>query len=295
MTTPKLLIPLDSYRKICAYVDLCEGEVTWWFDVDYSEDKNAFVVGEIYLLKQEATAADVEMDEDTIAIFLEQMIEMGVTQMPRGWGHSHANMAAFFSGTDEETIGNLLNDTFILALVVNKKREMKATAKILSPYFKFRISDLPIEIQIEYDNIPEELVQEVIDKVTEKKYSAPTIWTSEGKGKFTKTNKKFPMAQLSSNKEKALQKIIDLNLIREWDNETSQMVYTDKKNGIVYLDKAKIITYADWLDIAEGIEPNEDTNIYGARRCINCHYFEYAHSSSYCTIEEYPGKGDKIN
>src|ERR1035437_3075176 len=129
----KLILPLDSYRKIMAYAQVCEEEISGFADVSFDKEKMALVVGEVYLLKQEVTGGTTDLDEEDIAKFTHEMIKGGSTQLPRMWWHSHVNMSAFFSGTDTSTMDYLENDSYTVALVVNKNREMKCTFILWKP------------------------------------------------------------------------------------------------------------------------------------------------------------------
>lgn len=283
---PTLSIPIDSYRKMMAYTDLCQGEVTWFFDVEYIQDNHTFMVGEVYLLEQEAGGADVEMDEETISKFLEQMIERGVTQLPRGWGHSHVNMGTFFSGTDEQTITELTNNTFIVALVVNKRREMKCDIKINTPYFKFRINDISVKILVEYVEIPAELQQEVEAKVKTHAYKGNSgSWEKVGEGHWRLKNKtKGTIFYLPKDKDKALLRISALDLVRTWDNDLDKFVFTDVEKGDIYIDTWEVVTYADY-SAATG--RTNQALIPLPKRCINCNYTENAHNNNVCQAEIY--------
>lgn len=301
INTPILRIPLDNYRKLMAYVDLCEGEVTGFFDVEWDRELGLFILGEIYLIKQEAGAADVEMDEDDIATFMEELIAKGVTQLPRGWWHSHVNMGAFFSGTDNNTINNdFINDSFTLSLVVNKKREMKASVVIFEdlPYdlvlAPIRIDDLRVEVEWGYTSIPEELRKEVAEKVQPHK----PVYQYQGNLNYggRKKNKEGKSLSLPKDKTEALQKIEALDLIRQFDPDLREAVYINEATDEVWRDIWQVITWADYKDLKGDAWFDERTKpipIVKARKCINCGYYEGQHKADNCALEIYPEeKGD---
>lgn len=160
---PKLLIPIESWRKIMAYTDLAEGEITGFADVDYDSEQENFIMKEVYLIDQIAEAAEVEMNEEQIAAFMLKRIEAGATQMPRIWWHSHVNMEVFFSGTDDATISEFKNDSYTISLVVNKNRDMKAQLNLWKPFTY--MSPIEVRIMFEYTDIPQEIIDEVKEKV----------------------------------------------------------------------------------------------------------------------------------
>ncbi len=160
----KLVIPQKEAKKLLAYVDACEIEVSGFADVEFDEEEMIFKVGEIYLLKQESSGAETEMDADTILDFTEQMIKKGKEQLPRLWWHSHNTMEAFFSATDEGSMEILKNDSFFVSLVTNHAHEFSCAVTVWNP-FKLRIEELPVVINWGYKNVPAYIKKEVKRKV----------------------------------------------------------------------------------------------------------------------------------
>lgn len=240
----KIIIPLESYRKIFAYVDLVETEITGFADCEYNEEDNAFKIGEVYLLEQEASGAEVEMSEEKVSEFTLQMINQGKTQLPRCWWHSHVNMNVFFSGTDETAIKELQNDSFLLALVVNKSRELKADITISKPFY-YRWKDLPVEIDYSAGEIPEELRKEVEKKVNANKKEVQMVKffrDKHKKYKFVKTSGGIYTAQkriirtLPKDNQEA-EDIIWKNILSEvYDTDLEEMVWGNDKKDILYRD-----------------------------------------------------------
>lgn len=178
----ELLLPIETYQRIMQYTDVADGEITGFADVVYDSETHKLIAGQVYLLEQEATGADCEMSEETISNFTVECIRNGATQLPRLWWHSHVNMGAFFSTTDDQAMEDLKNDSFSVSLVVNKRREMKCTLRIYEPV-DVRIDDIPVRIMFETQTIPDAIIQEVAEKVKQKKqvYIPPTT------GKYSKS------------------------------------------------------------------------------------------------------------
>lgn len=167
MSRLELIAPLEIYQQMMSYVKLAKGEVTWFFDVSFDPDLNAFIMGKIYLLPQEASGAGVEMAEPEVANFLLKMMDEDIDQLPRGWGHSHSNMDTFFSTTDENTIEELDTGTFLVALVMNKRADFEATVKFRYADFSYRMN---LELTVDYtlEEIPEKYKLEVEEKVKDR-------------------------------------------------------------------------------------------------------------------------------
>jgi hypothetical protein len=168
----QLILPIATYQRMMQYVDVADTEITGFADVEYDVDRHALIAGSVYLLEQEATGADCEMSEETISNFTVECVKSGMTQLPRLWWHSHVNMGAFFSGTDDQAMIDLENGSFSVALVLNKKREMLCTLNIYNPVM-IRIDNVPIAIQYTTDEVPDEIINEVAAKVKTKVYQAP--------------------------------------------------------------------------------------------------------------------------
>lgn len=250
----KLVIPIDKYQQIMAYTNLVNTEITQFADVEM-EDDGTLVVGNVYLLKQEAGGAHVDMEEEDISKFMVELIKDGKTQMPRLWIHSHVNMQAFFSGTDVNTYTNTLdNGEWTVSLVVNKRQEMKA---VLQQYKPFKYTwDLEIEVDYMMSDIPSEWKEEVKEKVKEKTYTQPKTKKKEekytyGEGNTLNWDKKPFIMWLGKNREDAIEKIDNMGLQRTWDEETQKFKFVNTLTDTEYLD---------YWDVVQDYNPNTTSN-----------------------------------
>lgn len=181
-----LILPLEAYRKIIGYARACsDTEITGFADVTLNKEDGKIRVGEVFLLEQEATGTTVNMSEEMVAKFNLEMIKKGHKQLPQLWWHSHVDMEAFFSVTDEDTSKELQNDNFNVSLVVNKRGQMKAKMYI---YKRTKMSSettmlgetieedndieeweehdpLPVQIEFISNEIPKSILDEVKKKV----------------------------------------------------------------------------------------------------------------------------------
>lgn len=249
---PRLVIPYKSYQKIMAYADLADGEISGFADVEWDNDEMALKLGEVYLLKQEAGGADVEMDADTVADFNYQMIKMGKTQLPRVWWHSHHIMDVFFSGTDVATIQELTNDTFMLAIVVNQHHELRTCLKICQP-IPMVINDLPLTVDYGFEKIPEALRREVQQKVKSKGFRLFGRFDKTTESKEVKKNEKgddtsmvidgdgFEARSFPKKKKEIKKTIRSHDLVIKWDFSLKCYVWVDYKKNIKYIDTHEVI------------------------------------------------------
>lgn len=264
----KLIIPLAVYRKIMAYVTICDLEISGFAEVEYNENRHAFVIGEPYLIKQNVTGTGTHMEEEDVSKFNHDYIKAGGTQLPRLWWHSHVNMAAFFSSIDEETLKELQNDTFIIALVLNKHKEFKAKCyiyqevekKIMGVTFSsaewVEIDPLYAEVELDYEKIPEALKKEVEKKVTEKKVEFDrSKWEKKTDSKLPYDNPLLrktitTVQRLPKDPEEAMARIEALDARRTWSTELQEWVYEDKNGNLWqdYWDAVKPFDTRTWRE-----------------------------------------------
>lgn len=251
----KLIIPLATYRKIMAYTTLCDLEISGFAEVEYVEARNAFVAGEVYLLNQEVSGSATHMDEETVSAFNLERIKAGATQLPRLWWHSHVDMEAFFSAIDEDTLKDLQNDSFIIALVVNKRKAMKAktyvynetSSKVMGIQFnsieQMEIDPLSVSIEFDYERIPDSLRKEVEEKVTERVYTPQLPYSIPhaqhgGGGKKREHGHASIIKPLFLPKDRvaASKRIEDKGLEQEWDADKGEFIYRDPYTGEIWVD-----------------------------------------------------------
>ena len=256
VTTPTVIIPEASYKKIMYYIKGCDTEISGFFDVVWDKELKSFMVGEVYLLDQTVTGTETEMDEDAIARFNHTLIKSGVKQLPRGWWHSHVNMGAFWSGTDDKAMDDLKNDTFTISIVGNKRSEFKVKLNCYYP-FEFAIDDLKLEILEPEETIPASIVKEIAKKVKVKAKELPTP-SPYGETKSypnhnpwgydrTKYNNHAKNATLPKDKMEALTKIEQLGLIRKKQN--NGYVYEDLATGTIWKDVWESVTEEDYREV----------------------------------------------
>lgn len=182
----KLQIPRSSYERIMAYAQACDQEISGFADLEFNQATKSFVVGEVYLLDQVVGAAETSMTEEAVSAAMLQFIKEGKTQMPRLWWHSHVSMQAFFSGTDDATMANLKNDSFIIGLVVNKRYETKTQLRIYS--YGIIFDDLEIEIINTQNKVDPAIIAEINKKVTKTSYGGYG-WGQNNQSYFSKKYK----------------------------------------------------------------------------------------------------------
>lgn len=133
----KITIPFKIYEQIDFFVQMSSIECSGLGKVIITP--SGYEVTEIVLLKQKNTATHTEIDAtaSTKAMY-------DLRNSPGGmyfWWHSHVNMPVFWSGTDKDTIEEIGQNGLCVAVVFNKKKEMRGAVWLrgsdLSPNLYF--------------------------------------------------------------------------------------------------------------------------------------------------------------
>ena len=119
---PKVIINKTELEKIKWYVNKCPVEISGLGNVVKLEDGSLYV-NKIYLLEQECSSVDTELDDEAVAkLLFESYRDEGQLLF---WWHSHHTMDVFWSATDYEAIEELGKNGMIVASVFNKKGEIR--------------------------------------------------------------------------------------------------------------------------------------------------------------------------
>lgn len=235
---PTLMLSHEAHQRIMAYTRAVDTEISGFADCVYNEEANMFFVNTVYLLKQQAGGADVEIDDDSLAELMEELIEQGVTQMPQLWWHSHATMSTFFSGTDESTMCDLKNDSYMVSLVVNKAGSMKAVLNLWKPVAL--TLDMAVDVEEQTEDIPEDIRLEVEEKVSRRIYvpAKPAQYLTSGTSEDGPRHKPgiTKIRQLPKDAKKAQGLIDKLQLVKTYDWHSGQHYWHDLNTNTDYFD-----------------------------------------------------------
>lgn len=102
--TPTILISQLAYEKMYHCVNCCDAEISWLGSVK-ELDNEMFLIEDIFLMKQEVSMAHTVMDEEELAKFAREILNMPegdeLFNKIRFWGHSHVEMDTDPSGQDD--------------------------------------------------------------------------------------------------------------------------------------------------------------------------------------------------
>lgn len=179
----RLIIPAEVEAKLHAYVRSVDTEIAGMGKAKVS-DGGEIMLLDVAIYEQEVTGGTADLSSEALAKFQTELIRAG--ESPKDWvvwWHSHANMGAFFSKRDTDTIDGSDEFQYLISLVVNHKRERKARLDLYHP-FRFTQDNLAIVVGTAEEVIPEEIRAEVAEKVKIKTYSWERERGSGGQGRL---------------------------------------------------------------------------------------------------------------
>ncbi len=147
VAVPKVFIEQTAFQKIKCFVDLCEYEINGLGVVE--RENNSFIIKDVFTIKQftDDSGAYVKTDPKALNLFIYELVKSGgdASKVRFQW-HSHANMPAFFSWEDVDTIGDYMND-YMISSVHNKKGQYRCRLDLFKPFH------LSLEVPL-FVNIP---------------------------------------------------------------------------------------------------------------------------------------------
>lgn len=177
-----LYIDPECRKKIQYWADAATGEVSGLGLIDNEDGK--MVVREVYILEQECTGSDTELDPEAISKLMMEILQADKDPAKlKFWWHSHVNMGCFWSGTDDEC-AETLSSEFAFSTVVNKKGESKTRLDLYEP-FRITVDNIRLlEITSEDENLKKQCEQDVKDKVKEKTWRRWDNKSESGRGYY---------------------------------------------------------------------------------------------------------------
>jgi hypothetical protein len=166
----RVSIDAQALERIWHWTDLAKGEFSCLGQV--TDD---VLVHDVQLFQQTCTSASTEIDQEALAQFLYQHAK---PEKVRAWIHSHGSLNVFWSQQDELCIDGLENETFLISIVVNKRREMKCRLDVWHPV-RVTLDDIHVEVRVPRYNLKAECETAFRQLVTEVQ---PTLapWTPRG-------------------------------------------------------------------------------------------------------------------
>ncbi len=152
------------HEKLWLWTRMAKGEVSMLGLVEDTPDGPA--ITNLYLMKQTCTGASTDMDQADVARLLFDLGSAGLEGQLRAWVHSHADMAVFWSKTDDDCIEGLGGEPYIVSIVVNRRGDVRARVDVFKPV-RFVIDELPVKLRVPDLGLTEECRAEFAAKVNE--------------------------------------------------------------------------------------------------------------------------------
>jgi hypothetical protein len=132
--------------------------------------QDGLILSQLHLPLQECTGSTTDINDSELMDL--QSDHDGLNF----WFHSHVNMPAFWSGTDEDTINKFSKGGFVLAMVMNKAGEYKISYQQNgNKFFPAGVRIDNIKMEIIYPDYP--ITQAQIDEKVKVKVWKPTTLT----------------------------------------------------------------------------------------------------------------------
>lgn len=129
---PRLIVAESEYEKYCDYIRLCSNEfgMYGYVTLDVSDTHPKFIVDTLFLAPQEVSGSAVDYETEGFEYAIKKATEDDRLNDLRFSCHSHVNMNAFWSGTDQNFIDQMNNGMvpWHVSLVQNKNDEYRARA-----------------------------------------------------------------------------------------------------------------------------------------------------------------------
>jgi len=181
--------------KMVYLVDKCDKEVAWHGLVTYDKAENTYVIEDIIVYPQTATATTVTTDDAEIANWFNSLNDDTFFKI-RLQGHSHVNMSSSPSSTDttyyNDLLQNLGDDDYYIFMILNKKNSLFINIYDYAQNVIFETKDITIQYEEKLDPYKEwyeqsmTMVKEVRpkSKKEEENYFDYTSWWRERYGHF---------------------------------------------------------------------------------------------------------------
>jgi len=139
----KIVIGRDAFEDIMYYVNRTNFEISGFGAVEVID--GVPTVTSIYIMDQENSMAETEIDGSSLAKVEAEHIMSGKPGELRFWWHSHVNMDVFWSTTDMKAIEMLTENGWFIHGVFNKKDEVRCAYSNNEPVSVF-VDDIELEI-----------------------------------------------------------------------------------------------------------------------------------------------------
>jgi len=166
---PKITVSAECNQKIRNWVEIAPKEISGLGLVTEMDD--GFYIDEVFLLEQECTSVETEMDDAALAALQMDLMAREGDEQDRllFWWHSHVNMRVYWSTVDEENITKCLGDRYLVSIVYNKKGDICARIDfgnnhMTTTFDEVEVKNEPPDINIALDSVFKKTESQTIDE-----------------------------------------------------------------------------------------------------------------------------------
>lgn len=163
----------EAYFKMLALVQNFTTEIAWNGTVRRTSP-NTFIVTDILVYPQFVAASTVDTDQEKYQAWMNDLDDDTINSL-RFQGHSHVNMSAYFSDTDQRDHASHIaafnrDDQFFIFMVINKRLEFKI--KVFDMASNTLFEDDSVDVRIAGADFSQEaFLAEAKKLAVEKKYT----------------------------------------------------------------------------------------------------------------------------
>lgn len=181
-----LILTHPVFHKITEYVRLIDAEIGMFGYVTSTPD--GFVVDDVFLVRQTVSGSSVDFSDSGLEYAIDKAIKDDRINDLLFCCHSHVNMGAFWSTTDEDMIAGMNNGMtpYLVSLVINKKGETEQRVDFFNPTGP--LGDFTTQVRYDLDLMVEQdddpvIAQEIAELVTHERR-----WSSRARPRSQWTN-----------------------------------------------------------------------------------------------------------
>lgn len=170
INVPKVFIEERAMQKIKEYVRQRTTEIGWLGcvreEVDEETKEISLTIYDVYAPKQEVSSATADISEEGVVDYTMKVLKDGgeTDDVGRYWGHSHVNMGVTPSGTDDDTLAEMVeNDERYFIMSIHNKNNASYCAIYLGNGLV--IKDVTMTVLYEDNGVADEVAKEIEDNV----------------------------------------------------------------------------------------------------------------------------------
>ena len=186
-------------------------------------NKDVFELIEPSILKQVNTTSSTELDADSLREYYLETVKRHGPSIRYCWWHSHHNMEAFWSTTDEKEIKAWKNKSWSSALVINLRGEYLLRISVWSPIESHE--DIPLEIIRDIPEPSKKMLKEYEELCSKKVHVAPIVTNGYGHTRNWQQKTLFNEVQTKKNPLEDTTKL-------EWNASDEPEMYSELLDAV---------------------------------------------------------------